>query len=125
MTSTEDYMLLTTYYQLLFTIEEGFCYLIEADRDLAKTEGERIFNDLIYAFFQLDSSHAILLSILETSCAKSSIRFFDRVFREFDSLIYYNYPSPEFQHDLINRFLPIYRKWMNTIHQCMKPYVIH
>ncbi|MET1138493.1 hypothetical protein ABWW12_21650, partial [Bacillus subtilis] len=48
MTSTDDYMLLTTYYQLLFTIEEGFCYLIEAKQDLAKTEGVRIFNNLIY-----------------------------------------------------------------------------
>ncbi len=118
-------MLLTTYYQLLFTIEEGFCYLIEANQNLEKTEGERIFNDLIYAFFQLDSSHTVLLSIVETSCVKSSIRFFDRVFREFDRLIYHNYPSAEFHHDLINRFLPLYRKWMNAIHQCMRPYVIH
>ncbi|EME73333.1 hypothetical protein OZL92_08745 [Bacillus sonorensis] len=125
MTSTGDYMLLSTYYQLLFTIEEGLCYLVEADQDFAKTEGERIFHDLIYAFFQIDSSHALLLSIMKTSCAESSIRSFDRVFRDFDSLIDCSFPSGEFQNYLQNRFLPLYRSWMDAIHQCMKPFVIH
>ncbi|UOY86933.1 hypothetical protein [Bacillus glycinifermentans] len=125
MTSTSDYMLLSTYYQLLFTVEEGLCYLIEADRNFEKTEGERIFNDLIYAFFHIDSSHALLLSIMKTSCAESSIRSFDKVFYGFDSLIYYTFPSAEFQDCLQNRFLPLYRHWMAGIHRCMEPFVIH
>ncbi|MDA1476544.1 hypothetical protein [Bacillus changyiensis] len=125
MTKTEDYMLLSTYYQLLFTIEEGLYYLIEADRNLSKTEGERIFNDLIYAFFHLDSSHSVLLAIMQGNSIQASIRLFDRVFSDFDSLIDRSFPSSEFQDYLQNRFLPLYQQWMERVHQSMKPYVIH
>jgi hypothetical protein len=48
--SIEDYTLLSAYYHLLFTIEEGLCYLIEAEQNLSKTEGDRIYQDLIQAF---------------------------------------------------------------------------
>ncbi|MEC2176032.1 hypothetical protein P9G41_15285, partial [Bacillus amyloliquefaciens] len=64
MRSLNDYHLVSAYYQLLFTIDEGLCYLLDTQDDFFKAEGERIYNDLIQAFFHLDSSHALLLSIV-------------------------------------------------------------
>ncbi|MCI4138138.1 hypothetical protein [Bacillus vallismortis] len=125
MKSIEDYTLLSAYYHLLFTIEEGLCYLIEAEQNLSKTEGDRIYQDLIQAFFYLDSSHSTLLFIMNTGCAECSIKAFDEIFAEFDQLVSFSFPSHEFFEYLKEHFLIRYRQWMLSIHQCMEPFVIN
>ncbi|MEC2309876.1 hypothetical protein [Bacillus atrophaeus] len=125
MNRIEDYTLLSAYYHLLFTIDEGLCYLIEADQNLAKTEGDRIYHDLIQAFFYLDSTHSLLHRILKTKCAEICIRAFDEVFADFDHLVSFTFPSREFCAYLKEHFLIHYRKWMLTIHQCMDPFIMN
>ncbi|MGE6630213.1 hypothetical protein [Bacillus sp. NPDC077027] len=122
---SEDYILLSTYYQLLYTIEESLGYLDEIEKDFSKTEGDRIFNDLIHAFFHLETTHPLLLTIIENECFEHSIRSFDQIFLSFDILAFYTFPSNHFQTFLKAYFIPEYRKWMNEIHACMRPYVIH
>ncbi|MGM5471725.1 hypothetical protein [Bacillus pumilus] len=122
---SDDYILLTTYYELLFTIEESLRYLDEIEKDFAKTEGDRIFNDLIHAFFHLDTTHPLLLSIIENEHFAKTIRSFDQIFLSFDILAFYTFPSIHFQSFLKSYFIPEYRKWMDEIHACMRPYVIH
>lgn len=77
---SDDYILLTTYYDLLYTIEESLKYLDEIEKDFAKTEGDRIFNDLIHAFFHLETTHPLLLSIIESEHFAKTIRSFDQIF---------------------------------------------
>ncbi|MGM0949844.1 MAG: hypothetical protein ACQEWT_13570 [Bacillota bacterium] len=125
MKSIEDYTLLSAYYHLLFTIEEGLCYLIEAEQNLSKTEGDRIYQDLIQAFFYLDSTHSTLLFIMNTGCAELCIKAFDEIFAEFDQLVSFSFPSQGFCEYLKEHFLIHYRKWMLSIHQCMEPFVIN
>ncbi|MEB2356478.1 hypothetical protein LAV39_02080 [Bacillus pumilus] len=122
---SDDYILLTTYYELLFTIEESLKYLDEIEKDFAKTEGDRIFNDLIHAFFHLETTHPLLLSIIENEHFAKTIRSFDQIFLSFDILTFYTFPSIHFQSFLTSYFIPEYRKWMDEIHACMRPYVIH
>lgn len=125
MRSLNDYHLVSAYYQLLFTIDEGLCYLLDTHDDFFKTEGERIYNDLIQAFFHLDSSHTLLLSIVENQCVEIAIRSFDDIFQDFSLLNDYEFPSESFQAFLKNSFLPHYKLWMEQTHHCIKPYVIH
>ncbi|AWK47723.1 hypothetical protein V9W62_17105 [Bacillus velezensis] len=125
MRSLNDYHLVSAYYQLLFTIDEGLCYLLDTQDDFFKTEGERIYNDLIQAFFHLDSSHALLLSIIECRCVETAIRSFDEIFQDFSMLNDYDFPSASFQEFLKTIFLPHYKLWMEQTHDCIKPYVLH
>lgn len=99
--------------------------MIEAEQNLSKTEGDRIYQDLIQAFFYLDSSHSTLLFIMNTGCAECSIKAFDEIFAEFDQLVSFCFPSHEFFEYLKEHFLIHYRKWMLSIHQCMEPFVIN
>nr|WP_206760455.1 hypothetical protein [Bacillus xiamenensis] len=100
-------------------------YLDEIEKDFTKTEGDRIFNDLIHAFFHLETTHPLLLSIIENDDFAKTIRSFDQIFLSFDILTFYTFPSNHFQSFLTAYFIPEYRKWMDEIHACMRPYVIH
>ena len=122
---SDDYILLTTYYELLYTIEESLNYLDEIEKDFDKTEGDRIFNDLIHAFFHLETTHPLLLSIIKNEHFAKTIRSFDQIFLSFDILAFCRFPSNHFQLFLKSYFIPEYRKWMDEIHACMRPYVIH
>ncbi|MDM5299593.1 hypothetical protein QUF51_15705 [Bacillus pumilus] len=122
---SDDYILLTTYYELLYTIEESLTYLDEIEMDFSKTEGDRIFNDLIHAFFQLETTHPLLLSIIKNEHFAQTIRSFDQIFLSFDILAFYHFPSDHFQNFLKVYFIPEYSQWMGEIHACMRPYVIH
>lgn len=99
--------------------------MIEAEHNLSKTEGDRIYQDLIQAFFYLDSSHSTLLFIMNTGCAEYCIKAFDEIFAEFDQLVSFSFPSHEFFEYLKEHFLIHYQKWMLSIHQCMEPFVIN
>ncbi len=99
--------------------------MIEAEQNLSKTEGDRIYQDLIQAFFYLDSTHSTLLTIMDTRCAEICIKAFDQIFAEFDQLVSFSFPSHTFREYLEEHFLIHYRQWMRSIHQCMAPFVIN
>jgi hypothetical protein len=122
--TSDQYQFIHSYYNLLNTIEEGFGYVIESFSDLELTEGERIFKDILAAFYHVDSSNKTLQTVLTDKVDLVSVlENFDQVILtlEGESSIF---TTLEKHHKFVeNQLAPTYRAWKESIQSQLQPYI--
>ncbi|MGM0876469.1 MAG: hypothetical protein ACQEWV_17285 [Bacillota bacterium] len=124
--TTDQYEFIHFYNDLLNTIEEGFDYVVGSFTDLQLTEGDKIFKDILSAFYQVDSSHSTMRALLkeETELIKA-IKNFDQVILTLDgeSSIF---STLEQHHEFVkNQLAPAYIAWKESIQHQLQPYITH
>ena len=124
-TLTENhYEMIHFYYNLLNTIEEGFDYVVQSFSNLELTEGDRIFKDILAAFYHVDSTHKTLHAVLqEERELVEEMEKFDGVIVALDeeSSIF---TSLDTHQDFVkNQLVPAYLAWKESVQSQLQPYI--
>jgi hypothetical protein len=122
--TSDQYELIHYYYNLLNTIEEGFDYVVGSFANLELTEGERIFKDILAAFYQVDSSHITLRDLLhEESEIVEEMNAFDQVILTLDGEASI-FTTVKKHHEFVKmQLIPAYLKWKESVQTKLQPYI--
>ncbi|MDQ0231467.1 hypothetical protein [Metabacillus malikii] len=116
--------LLHFYYYLLDTIEDGFDYITASYTNLELNESERLFKDILSAFYHIDSSHIVIEAIFEDDDKiRTSIHHFDVIINilETEPVNTQSYTNPHF---IKNELIPAYQAWKEPIQTNLSKYII-
>lgn len=124
-TLTENhYEMIHFYNNLLNTIEEGFDYVVQSFSNLELTEGDRIFKDILAAFYHVDSTHKTLHAVLQDKRELvEEMEKFDGVIMALDeeSSIF---TSLETHQDFVkSQLFPAYLAWKESVQSQLQPYI--
>jgi hypothetical protein len=124
--TTDQFEFIHNYYFLLNTIEEGFDYVVDSFTNLELTEGDKIFKDILSAFYQVDSSHSTMRALLkEETELMEEIKNFDNVILTLDgeSSIF---STLEKHYEFVkNQLAPAYIAWKESIQNQLQVYITH
>ncbi|MRX72199.1 hypothetical protein GJU40_08545 [Bacillus lacus] len=122
----DQYSLLSYYYHLLNTVEEGLEYVSASYDHYSYTEGSKVFSDILSAFYHIDSSHSVILLISEAFPGISEeILKFDEVISTLEeyesSLVEYSYQTALAARGL----LPVFLIWKKAVQNVIAPIITH
>ncbi|MFV2046309.1 hypothetical protein ACEWK1_02935 [Metabacillus sp. YM-086] len=124
--SSNHYEMIHFYNNLLNTIEEGFEYVVSSFTNLELTGGDRIFKDILAAFYHVDSTHKALHAVLqEERELVEEMEKFNEVILALDeeSSIF---SSLDTHQDFVkNQLFPAYLAWKESIQKQLEPYITH
>jgi len=124
--TSDHYEMIHFYNNLLNTIEEGFDYVVQSFTNLELTEGDRIFKDILAAFYHVDSTHKTLYALLQDKHELvEEMGKFDQVILALDedSSIFTSLDTH--QEFVKNHLFPSYLAWKESMQKQLKPYIIH
>ncbi|WP_191566726.1 hypothetical protein [Metabacillus idriensis] len=124
--SQSEYELYFTYNELLNSIEEGFTYLIQSFEVIEYTEGERVMNDIIDAFVQIDSIHSGMYDAAnEGEPLQQQILLFDRIIDELMPFTTSKDDSIILQSYIKDKLFTLFLDWKKEIQAYIMPYILH
>jgi len=122
--TTDQYQMITHYFHLLNTIEEGFDYVNEGFNNLSNTESDRIFSDILVAFNHIDSSNpTIIASLNDEQNLSEEVNKFDIVIKELEGLEQYFMDSEKKHHYIKNQLTPAFVAWKESVQKKLQPYI--
>lgn len=124
--TSNHYEMIHFYNNLLNTIEEGFDYVVQSFSNLELTEGDRIFKDILAAFYHVDSAHKTLHALLqeEHELVKEMEKFNQVILALDEESSIFNY-SDTHQEFVKNQLFPAYLAWKESIQSQLEPYIAH
>lgn len=124
--TTDQHELLSYYFHLLNSIEEGFDSVVDSFQNLQFSESERIFSDIISAFYHIDSSNPSILSAIEANDELSKeITKFDSVIKTLEGLESIFKDPKEYHAFVKNQLTPSFLAWKEAVQSRMQPYITH
>lgn len=126
MTTLTDnhYEMIHFYYHLLNTIEEGLDYVVQSFSNLELTEGDRIFKDILAAFYHVDSTHKTLHAVLqEERGLNEALEKFDQVILTLDEESSIFTSLETHQEFVKNQLFPAYLYWKESVQSQLQPYI--
>lgn len=124
--SQSEYELYFSYNELLNSIEEGFTYLIQSFEVIEYTEGERVMNDIIDAFVQIDTIHSGMYnSANEDEPLQQQILLFDRIIDELMPFTASKDDSIILQSYIKDKLFTLFLEWKKEIQAHIMPYILH
>lgn len=125
--TNDQFEFLHFYYNLLNTIEEGFGYVIDSFTNLDLTDADQVFKDILAAFYHVDSSNDMLLSLLteEESDLVQDVKTFDQVILTLDGESTIFLTPDKHQAFVRNQLAPVYLAWKEKIQSKLQPYIVH
>ncbi|PMC36640.1 hypothetical protein CJ195_14490 [Bacillus sp. UMB0899] len=124
--TSNHYEMIHFYNNLLNTIEEGFDYVIQSFTNLELTEADRIFKDILAAFYHVDSTHKTLHSVLqEEHELVEEMEKFDGVILALDEESSIFTSLDAHQVFVKNQLFPAYLAWKESVQSQLQPYITH
>ncbi|MGD7006885.1 hypothetical protein ACQCV8_01975 [Metabacillus sp. 84] len=127
MNEYERFELYHFYYHLLNTVQEGLDYVLESFHRLELNEAEKVFSDIMRAFYHIDSSNVLILdkTAEEDPQLTLQIRRFDEVINELDHLEFMYFQPLTYETYLKDRLAPAFISWREGIQTRLQPYILH
>jgi hypothetical protein len=124
--SQSEYELYFSYNELLNSIEDGFTYLIQSFDVIEYTEGERVMNDIIDAFVQIDTIHSGMYNAAnEDEPLQQQILLFDRIIDELMPFTASKDDSIILQSYIKDKLFTLFLEWKKEIQAHIMPYILH
>jgi hypothetical protein len=125
--TNDQFEFLHFYYNLLNTIEEGFEYVIDSFTNLDLTDADQVFKDILAAFYHVDSSNDMLLSLLteEENDLVQDVKTFDQVILTLDDESTIFLTPDKHEAFVRNQLAPVYLAWKEKIQSKLQPYIVH
>ncbi|MBS2970635.1 hypothetical protein J9317_17975 [Metabacillus sp. KIGAM252] len=126
MNAYERFELYHFYYHLLNTVQEGLDYVLESFHKLELTEAEKVFSDIMRAFYHIDSSNVLIMDSVaeEDPLLLHEIRRFDEVINELDHLEFMFFQPLTYETYLKDRLAPVFVLWKDGIQKRLQPYIL-
>ncbi|AZB44506.1 hypothetical protein CEF21_20655 [Bacillus sp. FJAT-42376] len=126
MNAYERFELYHFYYHLLNTVQEGLDYVLESFQKLELTEAEKVFSDIMRAFYHIDSSNILLIETVaeEDPFLAEEVRRFDDVINELDHLEFMYFQPLTYETYLKDRLAPVFVLWKEGIQRRLQPYIL-
>ncbi|WP_338778542.1 hypothetical protein [Metabacillus sp. FJAT-52054] len=126
MNAYERFELYHFYYHLLNTVQEGLDYVLESFHKLELTEAEKVFSDIMRAFYHIDSSNVLIMDSVaeEDPLLLHEIRRFDEVIHELDHLEFMFFQPLTYETYLKDRLAPVFVLWKDGIQKRLQPYIL-
>lgn len=122
--TNDHYEMIHFYNNLLNTIEEGFEYVVSSFTNLELTEGERIFKDILAAFYHVDSSHTTLQTLLnEEHKLVEKLKKFDQVILTLDEESTIFTTLDTHQDFVKHQLFPSFLAWKESVQSHLQPYI--
>ncbi|MEQ6377591.1 hypothetical protein RZN22_05610 [Bacillaceae bacterium S4-13-58] len=122
----EDLYFLRQYNYLLEVMQEGFDYLEEKWGPMPPVETQRVLTDIIHSFQQLNQSHKQIKDIMKSQGIE-----FSPYIDDFESVIneLFQWMEIETNHEkenaLVQRVIPKFSDWRQSIGSLLQPYISH
>lgn len=125
MQSTDNYQLYFYYFYMLETLDESFQFVIDGYKNQEYEESEKIFSQIMEAFYDIDSSNSAILTASEKDDELiSEILKFDSVIFELekmDSAQEYPFASETY---IKNELAPAFKAWKEAVQNRMQRYIL-
>lgn len=119
----EKFIFLKEYLNTVNVVEVGFSYILSSFNDFNKTEGDRVFSDIIQALTIIAHSNALLEQILQDDTSTQLImKSFNNVTEALFRLDGY---FDDYNMKIIKELLyPAFSDWKYIVHSTIGKYVI-
>lgn len=126
MLTADHFQLLSRFYQLLDSIEEGFYYIVSSFENINFTERDQVLADVLLAIYEIDSTRSILLAVLSDDFeAVLELKRMDFVIDQLEKIDLESVMPLQFQSFMKYELLPSFLKWKKRIQEKLKTYVTH
>lgn len=124
--SSEQFELLTKFYYLLDTIEEGLEYIINSFDNIHYVERDRVLTDIILAIYEIDSARHLLISFFSQDVSmEERINRLDSIIEQLDKLDFVLLQPVQLEQFIKRDLYPSFIRWKNSLQQVLKRYVTH
>ncbi|MTH53712.1 hypothetical protein GKZ89_09880 [Bacillus mangrovi] len=126
MNAYERFELYHFYYHLLNTVQDGLDDVLESFRRLELSEAEKVFTDIMRAFYHIDSSNVLIIEkVSEDDCQLiHEIKRFDEVINELDHLDFMYFQPLTYESFLRDKLAPVFLAWKEGVQQRLQPYIL-
>jgi hypothetical protein len=121
-----EYELFYSYNELLNCIEEDMYDLIQSFESMEYTEGERIMDDLVDAFIQIDTNHSGMFHLAgNDEHLQNQILLFDQIIDELKPFTLNKDDILSFQIYIKEELSVLFVQWKREVQAYLLPYLLH
>ncbi|TDL78921.1 hypothetical protein [Peribacillus frigoritolerans] len=120
-----EYELFYSYNELLNFIEEDLHYLIQSIESMEYTEGERVMDDLVDAFIQIDTTHSGMFHLAgDDEYLQNQILLFDQIIEELKPFTLNKDDAFLFQIFIKEELSVLFLQWKREVQAYLMPYIL-